>query len=250
VHHRSTEFRCSIFPNSPPSDPPLARLRSIDQSRSENRPRRDDQQPQIASSSRIHCNTQPIIVPICFPSPFSPTARQAAALPWRPINAVHSDCQASLSPAATVQRRRPTATPNSHDLRFNLADAPTATSRSDASDQHHSSSARPPEQVAHQISGLSISMATCRSVVHRSINHLASSGTHLLHSSKSPNRRSTVQRLNPNHPGHHERITDSRQERAVSHEPAASSHDAPTNNHLDPAMVHPQQAAFISDAAN
>ncbi|KAL5996584.1 hypothetical protein ACLOJK_007503 [Asimina triloba] len=66
----------------------------------------------------------------------------------------------------------------------------------------------------------------------------------------SPNRRSTVQRLNPNHPGHHERIMDSRQEWAVSHEPAASSHVAPTNNHLDPAMVHPQQAAFISDAAN
>ncbi|KAL5980200.1 hypothetical protein ACLOJK_036667, partial [Asimina triloba] len=72
------------------------------------------------------------------------------------------------------------------------------------------SSARPPEQVAHPISGLSISMAPCRSVVHCSINHLASSGTHLLHSSKTPNRRSTVQRLNPNHPGHHERITDSR----------------------------------------
>ncbi|KAL6000961.1 hypothetical protein ACLOJK_006688, partial [Asimina triloba] len=166
VHHRSTEFRCSIFPNSPPSDPSPARLRSIDRSRSENRPQRDDQQPQIASSSHIHCNTQPIIFPICFPSPFSPTASKAAALPWRPINAVHSDCQASLSPAATVQRQRPTATPSSHDLRFNPADAPTATSRSDASDQRHSSSARPPEQVAHQISGLPISMAPCRSVVH------------------------------------------------------------------------------------
>ncbi|KAL6000422.1 hypothetical protein ACLOJK_024118, partial [Asimina triloba] len=41
VHHRSTKFRYSIFPNSPPSDPPPARLRSIDWSRSENRPRID-----------------------------------------------------------------------------------------------------------------------------------------------------------------------------------------------------------------
>ncbi|KAL6001069.1 hypothetical protein ACLOJK_006796, partial [Asimina triloba] len=53
VHHRSTEFRCSIFPNKPPSDPPPTRLRSINRSRLENRPRKDDQQPQIASSSPI-----------------------------------------------------------------------------------------------------------------------------------------------------------------------------------------------------
>ncbi|KAL5999710.1 hypothetical protein ACLOJK_037995, partial [Asimina triloba] len=41
VHHRSAEFRYSIFPNSPPSDPPPARLRSIDRSHSENRSRID-----------------------------------------------------------------------------------------------------------------------------------------------------------------------------------------------------------------
>ncbi|KAL6004314.1 hypothetical protein ACLOJK_004863 [Asimina triloba] len=42
VHHQSTKFRCSIFSNRPPSDPPPARLRSTDRSRPENQPRRDD----------------------------------------------------------------------------------------------------------------------------------------------------------------------------------------------------------------
>ncbi|KAL6009390.1 hypothetical protein ACLOJK_022619 [Asimina triloba] len=66
------------------------------------------------------------------------------------------------------------------------------------------------------------------------VSHFGRNPLSFLHKSRSPsksrmpspNRRSTVQRLNPNHPGHHERITDSRQERAVSHEPAASSQDA------------------------
>ncbi|KAL6002914.1 hypothetical protein ACLOJK_023136 [Asimina triloba] len=55
-------FRYS-FPNSPPSDPPSAKLRSIDRSRSEHRPRRDDQQPQIASSSPISTSAQSAIQP-------------------------------------------------------------------------------------------------------------------------------------------------------------------------------------------
>ncbi|KAL6000660.1 hypothetical protein ACLOJK_024361, partial [Asimina triloba] len=56
-------FRYSIFPNSPPSDPPPAMLRLIDRSRSENRPRRDDQQPQIASSSPISTSARSAIQP-------------------------------------------------------------------------------------------------------------------------------------------------------------------------------------------
>ncbi|KAL6001341.1 hypothetical protein ACLOJK_007075 [Asimina triloba] len=71
-----TEFRYSIFPNSPPSDPTPARLRSIDRSRSENRPRRHDQQPQIASSSRTFARST-IQVVILHDALFDPAAMDA-----------------------------------------------------------------------------------------------------------------------------------------------------------------------------
>ncbi|KAL6000845.1 hypothetical protein ACLOJK_006572, partial [Asimina triloba] len=50
-------FRYSMFPNNPPSDPLPARLRSIDRSRSENPPLRDDQQgPAMSNTSSLFYN--------------------------------------------------------------------------------------------------------------------------------------------------------------------------------------------------
>ncbi|KAL5993987.1 hypothetical protein ACLOJK_038344, partial [Asimina triloba] len=93
-------------------------------------------------------------------------------LPWPPI-------ASNPNPSAMVDNSRK---PEPIQDPVTSSNARACRSRSHPSIQA-AAKARPPERVAHQISTLPISMAPCRSVVHHSINHLASNGTHLLNSS-------------------------------------------------------------------
>ncbi|KAL6003907.1 hypothetical protein ACLOJK_004453 [Asimina triloba] len=109
-------FRYSIFPNSPPSDPLPARLRSTDRSRPENRPRRGTSDPYKSGRRSVPLGLRPA-APSCIFKPGS--SEQAAAKIQRitDIRMVRPSLMAEInhhkSPMPTHQRLQPASTDHS-----------------------------------------------------------------------------------------------------------------------------------------
>ncbi|KAL6001707.1 hypothetical protein ACLOJK_007448, partial [Asimina triloba] len=156
VHHRNTEFRCSIFPNRPPSDPPPARLRSTNRSHKKighdrssrrqhrlQRPKLDRDVPSQSSMADLPAPSAIVFLgEICLPPPTisaltATTSSRSTTFPLVDIHHPSSGKQQHLpsspSPVAIQPAFSMEATASPHHAHFHPTDGSRLRRRADPS---------------------------------------------------------------------------------------------------------------------